>query len=208
MSLEKQHVFYCKEISGLPFQKYSLQNSEHTHIHTRACIHVRKITSSKKMLLMSEVWFQWPSLSIIRNMCRKQERENGLIQTEEYEGHVYQVNILLKAKWKVTDCYNIKLSAESEKRVESFFIFCNGLLSSTWNQQYISVLLEGIQRSLFLLTWNTSYCKELQEVFKSRLAVMPMGFLCLVAWPSGALTGNRFCFVFNSKHWNLWRSVF
>lgn len=87
-----------------------------------------------------------------------------------------------------------------------FFIFFNGLLSSTGNQHDIS-LLEGIQPGLLLFILNSSYCRELQEVFKSRLTVMPMRFLCLGTWPSGALTGNHVYFVFYSNPGHLQRDL-
>lgn len=112
---------------------------------------------------------------------------------------------IILTKWKGIHNFTIWSCLIKQKRVEDFLF--NGLLSSTWNKHYISLLLEGIQPSLLPFILNNSYWRELQEVIKSRLIVMPMGFFCLVTWSSGALTGNGVYFGLNSNPWNLKKAL-
>lgn len=99
------------------------------------------------MLLMSEVWFQWTFHSIICNIWRKQKKREW-----SYTNRVIWkacISICL-AKWKVADNVTIQIVwwnwKESGKLFTKKVFLCNGLFSSTWSSQYISLLLGNIQQ--------------------------------------------------------------
>ena len=84
---------------------------------------------------------------------------------------------IILAKRKVIDNARIQNCLLKLKREwKTFLIFVMGFSLP----REISDVFLCFWKSLFLFTLNTSYCKELQEVFKNRLAVMPMVLLGLL----------------------------
>lgn len=140
--------------------------------------------------------------SILYDIWRKQERENGLYKWMNMKSML--INYFNKMK-RDSQFNNIKFSSKSEDS-RTFFIFVMGSsLSHEINNIYLCYWKASNQVRSIVFILNTSDWRELQEVFKSRLTIMPMGFLCLVTWPAEALTGNHVYFVFNSNPWYLQR---
>lgn len=189
--------------SGRKFLGFSFRTTVFKTVNIHTHTHTPKTTSSKKCSWYLKCYSSELNHTWYVEEARKREWSytNGGI----CRACLSIISAKTESDWQR---YTRKLSAETENRGKSIFLFFVMVISLPQEISNTFLCYWKASNSSFLFTFNTCYCKDLQEVFKSRLAAMPVGFLCLVSWPSGALTGNRVWFVFNSKHRNLWRNGF